>query len=245
MEITKSIEAYALSTMIVQARNILKDNPDAEALINIPINMVRAVCIQHNSDIYQDVLLSDEQKAKSIEFMTEVITEKENLLKEGLNIIGAVINPIGKEIRERIAKEFDDSPQLRQVIILFRSFGLDIVLGIFDELLNRGVTPRSLLRSIILYQRQAAPTPKFAKIVKANIDLGIISGERDSKEARQGELVGQIGGGAAGMKIGAVIGTFVAPGVGTIVGGAVGSSVGRIVGKEFGNKGGRRFIKKG
>lgn len=244
MEIYSQVEAYALSIMIEQAKTIFgTDSEDkAELLVNIPFDMIKEICIQRDSKLYTHVSLSDEQRVKSINFMSEVLKEKESLLKDCLNLYSSIVNPIGKSIRESIAKDFDESPQLRKVTVLLRGFGLDIVLGIFDELINRGVAPQDLLNSLVSYQQKVSPSDNFQEVVKSNIELEIISGIRDTKEAKRGELVGNIGGAVAGVKVGAVIGSFIVPGLGTAVGAAVGGSLGRLFGKNIGNAVGQGFI---
>lgn len=244
MNIYEGLESLSFCIMTEQVKKALRKDPrNAEAVLNIPYKLITYVCKAVHSNIYNDIQLSPQQKEDSLKFISNVLKEDESIIHAGIYAYATFINPLGKFIRENLNSELDDSSQIKQVIRLYRGFGLDIVLGVFDELIKRGVSPRTIAKHLFHYQRMTVPNDNFRRIVKDSVEAGIISGACDTKEARTGEMAGNIGGVIAGAKAGAVIGSIIMPGVGTVVGAAVGSSFGKLYGKAIGNAIGQEFKK--
>lgn len=244
MNIYEGLESLSFCIMVEQARLALQnDSNDAIQIIDIPYELSKYICKSVHSNIYKDIQSSPQQKEENLKYIRNVLKDNKNAIHASINTYATIVNPIGKFIRDNLNASMDDTPQLKKIITLYRGFGLDIVLGIFDELIKRGVSPRKIAKHLFQYQRMTIPRDNFRSIVKDSFEAGIISGANESKEAKRGELAGNISGIVAGGKAGAIIGSFILPGVGTVVGAAVGSSFGKLYGKAIGNAIGQEFKK--
>lgn len=243
MDDFQRIEATALTIMIMQATEFIEKEEDTACLVDIPYILCKALCEANNSKLYTHLKLTDEQRAKSISAVTTMLADNDNWLNHAAHLYNLFSNPLGKTIRDTITKQYDENPLVRKITRLYRGFGLDLVLGVCDELINQGVSPKKLLTDLSDYQLTNLSCENFDEVVQVNVDIGVVSGQIDSKEAKYGELAGNVGGFVAGAKAGAIIGSFFLPGVGTIVGGGIGAAAGKVLGKQVGNLAGQGFIK--
>ncbi|MCL0009795.1 glycine zipper domain-containing protein [Providencia rettgeri] len=243
MDDFQRIEATALTIMIMQATEFIEKEEDTACLVDIPYTLCKSLCEVNNSELYIHLKLTDEQRAKSISAVTAMLEDNDNWLSHAAHLYNLFSNPLGKTIRDTITKQYDENPLVRKITRLYRGFGLDLVLGVCDELINQGVSPKKLLTDLSDYQLTNLSCENFDEIVQVNVDIGVVSGQIDSKEAKYGELAGNVGGFVAGAKAGAIIGSFILPGVGTIIGGGIGAATGKVFGKQIGNLAGQGFIK--
>lgn len=243
MDDFQRIEATALTIMIMQATEIIEKEEDTACLVDIPYILCKALCEANDSELYTHLKLTDEQRAKSISAVTAMLADNDNWLSQAAHLYNLFSNPLGKTIRDTITKQYDENPLVRKITRLYRGFGLDLVLGVCDELINQGVPPNKLLADFSDYQLANLPCENFDEVVQVNVDIGVVSGQIDSKEAKYGELAGNVGGFVAGAKAGAILGSFILPGVGTIIGGGIGAAAGKVFGKQVGNLAGQGFIK--
>ncbi|MEY1581482.1 hypothetical protein AB7Z98_21910 [Providencia manganoxydans] len=242
MDDFQRIEATALTIMIMHANEIFAKEWDIAYLADIPYTLCQSLCIKNDSELHLKLRLTDEQREKSVAAITAMLSDNDNFIAQAGHYYSLFVNPLGKTVRDMIAEEYDENPLVRKITRLYRGFGLDLVLGVCDELINNGVSPKKLLADLSDYQIANLPCENFEAIVQANFDFGVVSGAVDSKEAKYGELVGNVGGAIAGLKAGAALGTFIFPGFGTVVGGAIGGVAGKIFGKQLGNAFGQGFI---
>lgn len=243
MDDFQRIEATALTIMIMQATEFIENKDDTDSLVDIPYTLCKALCEANNSELYAHLKLTDERRAKSVSAVTAMLEDNDNWLSHAAHLYNLFSNPLGKTIRDTITKQYDENPLVRKITRLYRGFGLDLVLGVCDELINQGVSPKKLLTDLSDYQLTNLSCENFDEIVQVNVDIGVVSGQIDSKEAKYGELAGNVGGFVAGAKAGAIIGSFILPGVGTIIGGGIGAATGKVFGKQIGNLAGQGFIK--
>lgn len=162
MNIYEGLESLSFCIMVEQARKALRKDPgNAATILEIPYKLTKYICKAVHSNIYKDIQLSPQQKEDSLKLISNVLKEDESLAHAGINAYATFINPLGKLIRDKLNSEIDDSPQTKQIIRLYRGFGLDIVLGIFDELIKRGVSPRTIAKHLFHYQRMTVPQDNF------------------------------------------------------------------------------------
>jgi hypothetical protein len=247
-KIYKEIEAAALTIMIEQAKSILQSTESLdEASIRItliPTTLVKSICKTHNSKIYKHVCPSFPEIKKGQAFIKGVLTPNESEIKYAVSILSTIANPAGKFARE-ILSNTEDKPEFKKLTSILRSFGLDIVLGVFDELLKSGIRPEHIMDSLRNYYidtlKLDLTNDERTSIINIldiastkNIESGIVSGACDTSSAKTGETLGGIGGAVAGAKIGGIIGSIV-PGPGTVIGAAIGAALGRKYGATKGN----------
>lgn len=241
------IEAYSLTLLIEHTRIILANAEDinqaASEVTALPLQLVAAICEKNNQHLHKFIELTPEQYQENSSFIAGLLTPKESMIKDVANGAAYGFNPLGKFIRDAIS-EFNDSPEFHRLVqVALLGFGMDIVLAIWEELLNRGVSKALLLGQLIEYQTETLDNPHFDILVFENIDAGIVSGAYYDKIAKRGELAGNMAGVLAGAKAGAAIGCIV-PGPGNLIGAAVGAGLGGIFGKDLGNKMAQKFGKK-
>ncbi len=214
-----------------------------------PQFLVQYVCEKVDSELHKAILMNEDQEQAGVEFVINVLfKDRSNLVKDFANGAAYGFNPLGKFIRDQIHGAVADSPIYLELRGAYQTFGMDLVLGVIDELLNQGTSEEEILAALNEYQNelldslsqvddvyeQLKATPElFENIVKEYWDKGIVSGDDQSKEAKVGEVVGGVGGAVVGAKIGAVLGSII-PGPGTIAGAAIGGALGNIFGKTFG-----------
>ena len=247
-KIYKEIEATALTIMIEQAKKILQSTESLDEaslrITLIPTSLVKYICKTHNSELYKHVCPNFTQIKKGQTFIKGVLTPNESDIKYAASILSTIINPAGKFARE-ILSGTEEKPEFKNLISILRSFGLDIVLGVFDELLKNGAHPEHIMESMRNYYidklKLDQTKDKRALMITIlnikttnNIEAGIVSGACETSSAKTGETLGGIGGAVAGAKIGGIIGSIV-PGPGTVIGAAIGAALGRQYGASKGN----------
>jgi len=239
--IYEDIEALALTAMIAESTEIFKRKPpldEAAAKISlIPISLASYVSEQNLSSAHTHFIPNAQQANRGAAYILRIICPKRpsNWLKITTTTSYA-LNPIGKAVRDSLRDLLFPPPEVEKLIPVFRKFGLDITLGVFDELINQGVPPSTIKRNIHEYchKKLDVEIHELTELKNEYIDLGVISGACDAKPAKIGERLGSIGGAIAGAKAGAMIGSII-PGPGTAVGAAIGATFGQLFGKTFGN----------
>lgn len=221
-----------------------------------PQHLVRYVCETIGSQLHKSVEMTEEQERAGYEFIVQILyKDRSNWVKDFANGAAYGINPLGKFIRDQIHESVAVDPIFIDLRKAYQTFGMDLVLGVFDELLNQKVRRNEILSALNeyknefwdmlsqedeVYEQYKCDIAEFDKMAEDLWEQGIVSGEDQSKEAKTGELAGGVGGAVVGAKVGAVIGSVV-PGFGTIVGGAVGGALGNIFGKSAGANAGMQY----
>ncbi|MCK7633014.1 hypothetical protein N5094_10855 [Shewanella putrefaciens] len=206
----------------------------SECLTLAPYNLVEMVSEYFGQDIHKFVKPSDLQFSKGKAFILSAITPTESTLKTVASTYSSIFNPIGKFVKELMV-ETTDSAEYKRLMRIYRTFGLDLVLGAFDELICRGTNPKELLSLLYDVSEQLiAKDASLSEYILLRKDLGMINGACDEKQARLGETFGGIGGGIAGAKVGAMVGSII-PGFGTVIGASAGFMIGKSFGSVFGN----------
>lgn len=247
-KIYTEIEATALTIMIEQAKKILKSTESLDEaslrITLIPTTLVKFICKAQNSEIYKHVNPNLQQIKKGQNFIKGALTPNESEIKYATSILSTAINPAGKIARE-ILSSIEEKPEFKSLTSILQGFGLDIVLGVLDELLKDGAHPKEIMDSMQNYyinlfnpdqskeKRKLLITILEMKTT-ANIESGVISGACHTSSAKTGEALGGIGGAVVGAKIGGIIGSIV-PGPGTVIGAAIGAALGRKYGASKGN----------
>ncbi|GIU14150.1 DUF6861 domain-containing protein [Shewanella sp. MBTL60-007] len=230
----QQLEAEAFTILDLHLKNALS-MPEADMVTQIVIGpqcLCEAVCEEIGADIHQFIMLNDEQFEQGCAFVEGIIEkDRSSLIGDVSGIVGSVINPMGKFVRDSVGAQLSDDPIYIDLRNMYQSFGMDIVLGIFSELLNRGYEPELLIAAMTSWRERLGYVDGFDEEVERNLVGGIVSGKNNSAEARKAEVAGSVGGALVGAKVGAVMGSIV-PGAGTIVGAAAGASLG----KHFGGK---------
>lgn len=230
----QQLEAEAFTILDLHLSNALA-MPETDRITQIVIGpqcLCEAVCIELGSDIHEFIMLNDEQFEQGYAFVEGIIDkDRSSLIADVSGIVGSVINPMGKFVRDSVGEQLADDPTYIELRNMYQSFGMDIVLGIFSELLTRGYTPEQLIAAMTRWREELGYREGFDAQVERNLALGIVSGKNNSAEAKKAEVVGSVGGALVGAKVGAVVGSIV-PGAGTVIGAAAGASLG----KHFGGK---------
>ncbi|GIU05284.1 MULTISPECIES: DUF6861 domain-containing protein [unclassified Shewanella] len=232
------LEAEAFTILDLHLKNALA-MMDSDCITQIVIGpqcLCEAVCAEVGSDIHQFIMLNDEQFEQGYAFVEGIIErDRSSLIADVSGIVGSVINPMGKWVRDSVGSELADDPIYIELRNMYQTFGMDIVLGIFSELLNRGHEPEQLIVAMSKWRQELGYIEGFDAQVERNLLEGIVSGKNNSAEAKKAEIAGSVGGALVGAKVGAVMGSIV-PGAGTIVGAAAGASIGKHFGAKELNK---------
>ncbi|ABV88624.1 DUF6861 domain-containing protein [Shewanella pealeana] len=230
----QQLEAEAFTILDLHLKNALSmaDSDSITQIVIGPQCLCEAVCIELGADIHQFIMLNDEQFEQGYAFVEGIIErDRSSLIGDVSGIVGSVINPIGKWVRDSVGEQLADDPIYIELRNMYQTFGMDIVLGIFSELLNRGNEPDLLIAAMSKWREELGYIEGFDTEVERNLLEGIVSGKNNSAEAKKAEIAGSVGGALVGAKVGAVMGSIV-PGAGTIVGAAAGATIG----KHFGGK---------
>ncbi|WP_299808183.1 hypothetical protein [uncultured Shewanella sp.] len=235
MDPIQQLEAQAFTLLDLHLKNALtlSESDNISQIVIGPQCLCQAVCEALGTDIHQFIMLNDEQFEQGYTFVAGIIEkDRSSLIGDVSGIVGSVINPMGKFVRDSVGAQLADDPIYVDLRNMYQTFGMDIVLGIFAELLNRGYEPQLLIAAMTTWREELGYGEGFDAEVERNLLAGIVSGKNNSAEAKKAEVAGSVGGALVGAKVGAVMGSIV-PGAGTIVGAAAGASLG----KHFGGKG--------
>ena len=238
----KRIEGTAFTIMDIYLGKAINNELDecgidlVEQLTVLPEVLVEFVCDDLGSNIYQQVKMSDGQREAGQLFIKGIIEkDRSSSIGDALALVGTCINPLGSAVRRETSSVLNDDPIYLEIRNLYSGFGLDLVLGVFDELIQRGQRPEDILLSLEKLATQFGIYEELLENRDHNISQGIASGNNQKSEAKVAEVAAGAGGAIVGAKVGAVIGSVV-PGFGTIIGAAVGGTLGNALAKEHGNK---------
>ncbi|WP_028766244.1 glycine zipper family protein [Shewanella fidelis] len=236
MDQIQRIEAEAFTILDLHLRNVLamSESDLVEQIVIGPQSLCEAVCIELGTNIHQFIMLNDKQFKQGCSFVEGIIErDRTSLTADVAGVVGSMINPLGKFVRDSVGAQLADDPIYIELRNMYQTFGMDIVLGIFSELLNRGYEPELLIVAMAKWREGLGYVDGFNSEVDRNLREGIISGKNNSAEAKKAEIAGSVGGALMGAKVGAVMGSIVS-GPGTVVGAAAGASIGKHFGaKEF------------
>lgn len=240
MDILKQIEGSAFTVLNIHLRMALtgelEDCNIVEQITIAPEVLVQYVCSDINSDIDKLVAMTTEQREAGMAFVKGVMDkDRTSAIGDALSTAGYFINPLGSTVRKELRKVINDDPVYIELRNLYAGFGMDLVLGVLDELIKRGASPDELLFSINKFALEVGYDELLDAEVGANIENGIASGKNQKTEAKVAEVAAGAGGAIVGAKVGAVVGSVV-PVFGTVVGAAVGGTLGNALAKEHGNK---------
>lgn len=238
----KKIEGTAFTIMDVYLKKVLNDELDesdidvVEQITILPEVIVEFVCADLDNDIYEQIKMNDKQLEAGKLFIKGIIEkDRTNSVGDVFALVGSYINPIGSAVRREMRAMLNDDPIYIELRNLYSGFGLDLILGVFDELIKRGEKPEKILSLLEEFATEVGILEEVLETRDYNIEQGIASGNNQKKEAKVAEFTVGAGGAIVGAKVGAVIGSIV-PGFGTIVGAAVGGTIGNALAKEQGNR---------
>jgi hypothetical protein len=248
LDILKRIEGAAFTIMDIHLKETLNNEvEESDSIISItlmPENIVRFVCEDLDSDIYELVRMNDEQLESGMSFVAAIIEkDRTNVVSDAMANLGALVNPIGAQVKQTMREALNDDPIYIELRNLYAGFGMDLVLGVFDELIQRGSSPEDVYSSVEGFAVELGYAEQLIEEVDYNIEFGIACGGSQKTEAKVAEVITGAGGAIAGAKIGAIIGSIV-PGPGTIAGAAAGGVLGNKFSKKYGNKLGQEHDEK-
>lgn len=240
MDVLKKIEGSAFTVLDIHLRMALTGELEecdvVEQITIAPEVLVQHVCKDLNSDIDKLVAMTHEQRDAGMVFVKGVMDkDRSSVIGNALSTAGYFLNPLGSTIRKELRKVVNDDPIYIELRNLYAGFGMDLVLGVFDELIKRGNSPDEILVSINTFATSIGYDEMHDAEVELNIENGIASGKNQKTEAKVTEAAAGVGGAVVGAKVGAIVGSII-PGFGTIVGAAVGGTLGNAYAKEQGNK---------
>lgn len=240
MDILKRIEGTAFTIMDIHLRFALSGELQGrdyiEEIAIMPETVVKYVCKILDSDLYKHVEMSAQQREDGMLLITNIIEkDRSNEVGETLSILSSVINPLGSAVKQVLRARLDESPIYLELRNLYASFGMDLVLGVFDELINRGETPQKVLTAAESLALEFGYSELLKDELEYNVANGISSGDNQKTEAKVSEAAAGMGGAVVGAKVGAILGSVV-PVFGTVLGAAAGSTIGNTLAKKQGNK---------
>ena len=240
MELLKRIEGTAFTVMDIHLRLALsgeyEDVDHIAQIVVMPELVVQYVCDALDSDIHKFVEMSDEQREEGMSLIANIIEkDRTNAVGKAFSFVGSIINPLGSVIRQAVREQLDDCPTYIELRSLYAGFGMDLVLGVFDELMNRGKAPEEILAAVESLAVELGYDGLLEEELEYNVEHGIASGDNQKTEAKVSEAAAGVGGAIVGAKIGAILGSVI-PVFGTITGIAAGGAIGKALSKDWGNK---------
>jgi len=232
------VEALSFTILDLYLEIALDSEAPAENVAIGPQILIESVCEGFDSDLYKKIEMNEEQTKAGIDFVQGIIDkDRETLIGVAGAFIGAAINPVGKAVRDGMGAVINNCPIYIDLRNMYQGFGMDLVLGVFSELIDQGHTAKQL-DSLLNKIAKEASMSTFPERLEYNIAHGIYSAENQGREAKLFSTAGSVGGAIAGAKVGAAVGSVV-PGFGTVVGAGVGATLGRHFGGKAGNKAGK------
>ncbi|MCG9731157.1 hypothetical protein L1D44_15280 [Shewanella sp. Isolate13] len=193
----QQLESEAFTILDLHLKNALS-LAQSDCITQIVIGpqcLCEVVCNELGSDIHRFIMLNDEQFEQGYAFVEGIVEkDRSSLIGDVSGIVGSVINPMGKFVRDSVGAQLSDDPIYIDLRNMYQSFGMDIVLGIFSELLTRGYEPEQLIAAMTNWREELGYVDGFDAAVERNLVEGIVSGKNNSAEARKAEVAGSVGG---------------------------------------------------
>lgn len=220
MDIYKRIEIITLDLMLKHSKELIYEK-NSPGLACLPLNIIFSVDKELETGVFEEIPFSDEAFEKSICFFDEIL--EGSLFSNIAKGASFGLNPVRALAKNMLELESNEYRVIRSTL---RLHGLDIVLGAFSEMMNRGATPEKILN--LLEDFHPEEGEELEDSILYLVDTGVIDGSIDSVTAKTGRVVG----GGTGAIAGAALGSMIFPVVGTAIGAAIGSEAGKMFGEQ-------------